>query len=158
MVIMLEKSGFLTDNTETNERTRLPSINVSQPCFKTSRTGDKPISILFEYVDTTIIKSFNYINLYSKHYDRNIGIVLFFTNATVNLFGTHLDKLFLELSASNVTSINEHYSKPAANDEMQNHMISIVKTIEVIYKNEELNKDIATFKNKGFDHKYDEAS
>ena len=156
MVMELEKTGFLTDHTETQERGRLNSSNVSQCCYKTSKTRDKVSSILFEFLDTTTIKSFDYINLYSKHYDRNIGILLFFTTATVSIFGEHLDKLFLELNDSMVTSINEHKKKPVANDEVINTKIAIVNSIKVKYKDAELLNDISEFENKGFQQDYDE--
>lgn len=156
MVTMLEKSKLLSDNVEAKERTRIPSSSTSQCCFKTPKTNDKSLSILFEFKDATIIKSFDYINLHSKHYDRNIGIILFYTNATVIIYGTHLDKLFLELNAANVASINEHHHKPVANDEVKDIKQSIVKSIEVQYKDPEQQAAILGLENKAF-QEYDEA-
>ncbi|WP_222861366.1 hypothetical protein [Seonamhaeicola marinus] len=145
----------MSDKVGAKER-NFTSQPTSQCCYKTTRTNDKATSILLEYQDTTIIKSFDYLNLYSKHYDRNIGILLFFTNATVSIYGEHLDKLFLELNDSMVTSIQEYIGKPVANDEVINADVAIVNSIEVKYKDTELLNDISEFESKGFQQGYDE--
>lgn len=155
MNAVIDKVTFLSDKVGAKERS-LTSQPTSQCCYKTTRTNDKATSILLEYQDTTIIKSFSYINLYSKHYDRNIGILLFFTNATITIYGEHLDKLFLDLDDSIVTAIQEYIGKPVANDEAINTEIAIVNKIEVKYKDPEILGDISEFDNKGFQQDYDE--
>lgn len=151
----LDNIRFLSDKTGAKEHTPIPIAPTAQYCFKTSRTNTKPSSILFEFSGGTIIKSFSYINLSSKHYDRNIGILLFYTNATVTIYGSHLDTLFLALHDHKVTSINEYNQKPQANDEVTNMQQAIVQRIEVAYKDAAVDKDIEAFENKDFTQ-YDE--
>lgn len=151
----LDNIRFLSDKTAAKERTPIPIASVAQGCFKTSRTNSKPSSILFEFTGATIIKSFSYLNLSSTHYDRNMGILLFYTNATVTIYGSHLDALFLALNDHKVTSINEYNQKPQTNDEVTDIQQAIVQRIEVVYKDTAVDKDIEAFENKDFTQ-YDE--
>jgi len=145
-----EKSRLLSDNIELKELGRIFTAPIRQYCYKTGLKNAHPYSILFEFRDGITVKTMDYVNLHSKHYNRNVGIILFFTHATVTIYGSHLDGLFSDVNERKVSSINEYIKGTPANDEVHDRKLAMVNKIDIHYKDEEIEKEIARMGQEGF--------
>lgn len=143
------KQSLFSDQGESKPIGRINVIPIHQSCYKTARDSKASGSILFESKDGNIITALEYMNLFNKHYDREIGILLFYTHATITIYGKQLDSLFRDLNKRLVSSINE-YDMTVANDAEVDEKQAIVERIEIRYKDENIDKEIKELKESGF--------
>jgi len=143
------KQSLLTDQGESNPMGRINVIPIHQSCYKTARDSKASGSILFESKDGNVITAIEYVNLFNTHYERNVGILLFYTHATITIYGKQLDSLFRDLNKRIVSSINE-YDRTIANDTEVDEKQVIVERIEIRYKDDGIGKEIKELREFGF--------
>ncbi len=145
-----------SNETEKRPEKLIPK-HVSQPCFTLGNDVKFPYSLRLQQEDGEILKSMDYVQLKNKHYERDLGIILFYADATVTIYGDNLDELYKRLDDRRVSAISVYNgSSIQINDNFSeyNEEQSIVTKIDVKYKDQQIQKEIEemrrnAFKNKG---------
>ncbi|TSE04355.1 MULTISPECIES: hypothetical protein [Aquimarina] len=132
------------------------STMVEQSCFKLGKGEFKyPHSIKIHLNGGDTTKSMDYMHLRDKHYDRDAGIILFYNNATVTIYGEDLDELYRHLDNRKVAAISvyEKSSLQTKEASKENTKVAIVTEINVKYKDKDIEQEIEEMRQNAFKNK-----
>ncbi len=151
--ILRERKVVPIDSNVKEPEKKSTTLPVIQPCFKTGSGENKyPHSIKIQLNGGETNKSMDYIHLRDKHYDRDAGIILFYTNATVTIYGEHLDKLYELLDNRKISSISVFDNNSLRGGD-QDDDVAIVTEINVKYKDKEIDQEIEKMRQNAFKKK-----
>ncbi len=113
-----------------------------QPCFKIGSGEQKyPYSICFYLDGEETIKSIGYAHLMHMHYNRQAGIILFYIDSTVTIYGKNLDQLHECLAQREITSISVFDNNSLQGVGLDKE-VAIVTEINVAYKDKDIEQEI----------------
>lgn len=144
------------DSNTTSPPHRSVFASQSQPCFKMGKGEYKhPNSIQIILNRGKTVKSMEYMHLRDKHYERGVGIILFYSSATITIYGLHLDDLYENLNNRRIAAISIYegdtlHDHNTLND---NKEIAIITDIEVAYEDEKTEQKIQRLQKNGYSQK-----
>lgn len=154
--ILRERKVVPIDGNAKEPEKKSLSLPVIQPCYKTGMGEYKhPHSIKIHLNGGATTKSMDYIHLRDKHYDKDAGIILFYTNATITIYGEHLDRLYELLDHRKIASISVYENHSLQGNPMSNQddEIAMVTQIDVKYKEKGIEQEIEQMRQNAFKKK-----